>query len=134
MLKKNDTKKFIASTITVTILALVSFAFWYISRYSNHAIHATVECTEVFKAKEPGYFNGIGQSRFVFNKKMNTCLVLNTLDDQTTGEFRMIAVDMISDDILFYYDLPKDQTKDATLGLSKDEALTKARSLGFVIF
>ncbi len=127
-------KRFILSAVTLTILSVCGFLFWYIPHYSSHAIHATAECTEIFKAKDAGYFTGTGQSRFVFNKKMNTCLILNTLDDQTTGEFRVILVDMITDDILFYYDLPKDQTKDATLGLTKDEALQKVRSFGFVIF
>lgn len=127
-------KKFVTSIIFLCILAVSTVFVWYVNRYSSHVINATATCATIFKEKTAGYFGDTGKSRFVFNKKMNTCLVLNTDDDETTGEFHMLLVDMISDDILFVYTLPKGQEKDVTYGLSKEEALNKVRSFGFVIF
>ncbi len=127
-------KKFLGSVILVTVLAVVGFLFWYVSHHNTHAISATHECLDIFKEKSVEYFGDTGKNRFVFNQKMNTCLLLNTLEDEATGEFRLILVDMINDNPTFYYDLQKGETKDATLGLSKDEALGKARAYGFVIF
>lgn len=121
------------SVVAVVVLAVAGFSFWYLSHYSLHAITATNSCLDIFKQKATDYFSDLGKSRFVFNKKMNSCLVLNTYDDTATGEYRLILADMISDKILFYYTLPKDQEKDATLGLTKDQAVDKARSYGFVI-
>jgi hypothetical protein len=127
-------KKFITSIIFLCILAVSAVFVWYVNKYSSHAINTTATCATIFKEKSVGYFGDVGKSRFVFNKKMNTCLILNTNDDEITGEFRLLLVDMISDDILFVYTLPKEQEKDATYGLTKEEALNKVRSFGFVIF
>jgi len=125
------------NSINIIILGVIcvsGFLFWYISKYSNHAIHATAECTEIFKEKSAGYFGDYGSSRFVFNKKMNTCLILNINDDKDTGDYRLITVDMITDEILFYYELPKGENIDKTMGLTKEEALNRVRTYGFVIF
>ena len=127
-------KTFAAGMITLIAIALVSFFSWYIPNYSMHAIKATAICNDIYKEKAPGYFGTEGSNRYIFNKKMNTCLLLNTVADEVTGENRFIVVDMINDDIAFYYELPSGETKDASLGLTKDEAIEKVRSLGFIIF
>jgi len=129
-----EAKKFFLSAIVIIVLAIAGFLFWYVSRYSMHAITATHECLDIFKEKSTEYFGDAGKNRFVFNQKMNTCLLLNTLDDTTAGEYRLVLVDMIQDAPLFYYDLKQGETKDATLGLTKDQALDKMRSYRFVIF
>ncbi len=129
----NDTKRFIASAGTVTVLAVIGFLIWHTAHYSTHAISATRDCLDIFKEKSTEYFD-TGKNRFIFNKKMNSCLVLNTVNDPTTGEFRLIVVDMISDVPLFYYDLTTGEEKDSVLGLSKDQALDKVRAYGFLIF
>lgn len=132
----SDTKRMTLSAIILSIVALVGFLFWYVSHYSNHAIAATRDCLVIFQAKSADYFGDSGKSRFVFNKKMNTCLILNTVETETTGNYnyRMTIVDMISDDILFTYGLKKDEEKDSVHGLTHDEALDRARSYGFIIF
>lgn len=127
-------KKNLGSSILLSVLAIIIFLGWYIPKYSLHAITATKECAEIYKEKAPGYFGTAGSNRFVFNKKMNTCFLLNIVSDDPVGAYRLIAVDMISDDIIFYYDLKGGETKDLTLNITKDEALDRIRALGFVIF
>ena len=125
---------FATSMATLVALAIVGFLFWYVPRYSTHSIDATQKCADIFKEKAPGYFGTAGINRFVFNKSLNSCLILNIVSDETTGAARYIVVDMISDTIDFYYDLKANESKDVTLGLSKDQALDKIRAFGFVIF
>lgn len=127
-------KKFIVSSIFASILVVVGVFVWYVSNYNPHAIESTAECTEIFKQKSPGYFDGVGKSRFIFSKRLNTCLILNTVDYAVTGEYKIYIVDMITDSILFVYELGSGQEKDETLGLTKEEALNKVREFGFVVF
>jgi hypothetical protein len=127
-------KKFLMSMVTLIVIAVVSFLIWYVPHYSLHSIKATNMCNEIYKEKFPGYFGDEGTNRYIFNKKMNTCLILNTISGTETGENRFVIVDLISDDLLFFYQLPKDQTKDATFGLTKDEALERVRNFGFIVF
>ncbi|MBP7831425.1 MAG: hypothetical protein KA028_00190 [Candidatus Pacebacteria bacterium] len=126
--------KFAAGMITLVVIALVSFFSWYIPHYSMHSLKATAVCNDIYKEKAPGYFGADANNRYIFNQDMNTCLLLNTVADEVTGENRFIIVDMIHDDIAFYYELPKGETKDANLGLTKDEAVEKVRSFGFIVF
>ncbi len=125
---------FITSAVFIIVLAVIGFFIWYVPRYNTHAISATESCLSIFKEKGSEYFGEIGKNRFIFNEKMNTCLILNTVNDETTGDFRLILADMVHDDPIFYDELALDQEKDATYGLTRDQALDKVRSYGFIIF
>ena len=126
--------KFLMSLLTLIFLAGIGFLFWYVPRNSLHSIKATSLCNDIYKEKAPGYFNEEGTSRYIFNSKKNSCLLLNTISEVGTGNVRYVVVDMIKDTIVFYYDLKKDEFRDQTLHLTKDEALDRIRALGFVIF
>ncbi len=133
-MKIDDTKKSVISAVSLILIAAIAFLFWYTAKYSTHAIEATQKCGEIFLQKATGYFGQNGINRFIFSKKENTCLIFNTFIDEVSGNYRLMVVDMITDDIDFYYELKKDETKDTALGLTKDEAVNKVRSFGFVIF
>ncbi len=134
MTDKGIDKKNLGGAILLSTIAIIIFLSWYLPSHSLHAIKATNECTTIFKEKARGYFGDVGSNRFIYNKQMNTCLLLNIQSDETTSAYRMAVVDMINDGIYFYYSLDDGQTKDTSLGLTKDEAIEKVRSLGFIIF
>lgn len=119
---------------TLIVIAVISFLFWYVPRYSLHSIKATSMCNDIYKSKFPGYFGEQGVNRYIFSKDRNSCLLLNTLSDTVTFQTRYVVIDMVTDDILFLYDLKKDEVRDANLHLTKDEALDKVRTFGFLVF
>ncbi len=128
--------------IVVAVLAIIIFVF--VIKESNksiNAIHYTNECLNIFDQKSKDYFGNEGKSRFIYSSKLKSCLIFNVLDipkedniESIEKRYRLIVVDMISDDILFYYDLGGDNEKDEILGITEEEALNKVREFGFVIF
>jgi hypothetical protein len=126
-------RKFVLSLVTLLTIAIIGFLAWYIPRYSTHALKATESCTNIYKEKAPGYFTD-GVDRYIFNKKLNTCLMLNVLADTTTGKSRLVIVDMINDDVLFAHTVSTGETVDGDLGITYEQALEKARAFGFIIF
>src|SRR5258706_14223657 len=107
-------KKFAASAIFFATIAIVGFLFWFIPRYSSHAIRATRDCDDIFTAKAPSYF-AEGKNRFVFNKNMNTCFLLNTSIVTSDASDRIVVVDMITHNILLSWYLEKGDIKESVL-------------------
>lgn len=127
----------------VLAILIIIFSILIIKKNNEpiNAIHSTNECLNIFQQKSNDYFGDEGKNRFIYSSKLKSCLILNILDitkennvENSEKRYRLIVVDMISDDILFYYNLKNDEEKDEVLGLTKDEALDKAREFGFVIF
>jgi hypothetical protein len=126
-------KKFLTSAIFIAFIATAGFLFWFIPRYSSHAIQATKDCADIFTIKNSGYFPE-GKSRFVFNKNINSCLLFNALEGTVDSPERFVVVDMISDKILFYWELKAGEEKDANLSLTREEALDRVRAFSFIVF
>lgn len=130
----ND-KKFLVSIIFATLLAVLGFLIWFISNYSSHSILATKYCNDIFISKAQNYFPE-GKNRYIFSKKMNTCLLLNTnTTSDNTGiiDDHVVVVDMITDDVIFIWEVRNGDTVDRDLGLTHDEAIAHVRTLGFLI-
>lgn len=133
MPNNSETKRFMISSLTIVALAVIAFLFWYINKFNTHAIEVTQKCGEIYTLKAPGYFGTSGANRYIYGKKLNTCIMLNIANDPNEGTYRLTAIDIITDQILLFYDLKSGETIDSVLGLTREEAIEKARELGFVI-
>ncbi len=126
-------KKFITSWVLIIIIVFGILLFRFINKNSMHKIIATKNCGDIFIQKSPAYFTD-GTSRYIFNAKLNSCLIFNILADVPLGKYRITVVDMISDKILFAYELKVGESIDSVYAITKDKALDYVRSFGFPVF
>ena len=165
-MKTNDALKIMI--ITTIFLISISIVYYFViflpnSNQSTDAISNTLKCNELYELKKSKYWgNEIGQSKYIFNNNLNTCLAYNIYNDFDKNEYFAMIMDMTNDKTLLYYNETDegeyfeddkkvkceitynyleydDNSKKVTkYGCEKyslmDEMFEKIRSYGFVVF
>jgi hypothetical protein len=94
-------KNFIIGILVISIAVLG--LLWYRSD-NRSTVDDTLKCAQLYELKKDRYWNNeIGNSKYIFNKKLNTCLALNIYNDFETKNYFAMIMDMSDDKIILYY-------------------------------
>ena len=93
--------------IGILVILVVVFGFlWYKSENKSavSAVDETLKCAQLYELKKGKYWGDeIGQSKYIFNKDLNTCLALNIYNNFQTKDYFAMVMDMSNDKSLLYY-------------------------------
>ncbi len=86
---------------------MLVFGFlWLKSEKLNTAsvVDETLKCAQLYELKKGKYWGDeIGQSKYIFNKDLSTCLALNIYNNFQTEDYFAMVMDMSNDKSLLYY-------------------------------
>lgn len=91
----------------LVILVIIFGLLWYRSENENSdsIIDKTLKCAQLYEIKKGKYWGDeIGQSKYLFNKDLNTCLALNIYYNPQTKDYFAMVMDMSIDKSILYYD------------------------------
>lgn len=97
-------QKNIIIVILLAVLVVVSYLAFKEKLSGVNIVDMTLKCNQLYEAKKEKYWGDeIGQSKSIFNQKLNTCLALNIRNNSTTGEYLAMVIDMKNDKTMLYY-------------------------------
>jgi hypothetical protein len=93
--------------IGVLLILLIIFGlFWYKNTNKKvvSVVDQTLKCAQLYELKKDKYWGDeIGQSKYIFNRNLNTCLALNIYNNSETKDYFAMVMDMSNDKFLLYY-------------------------------
>jgi hypothetical protein len=108
-MKRNETVKI--SIIAAILIIAISVAHYFVfllpksnTTTNSNTIGNTLKCNQLYELKKSKYWgNDIGQSKAIYNSKLDTCLALNIYNDFDTEKYFAMIIDMSDDSTLMYY-------------------------------
>lgn len=106
-MKTNEAVKI--SLIAAILIVALSVAYYFViflpkTNTSTDTVSNTLKCNELYELKKTKYWgNDIGQSKTIYNSKLDTCLALNIYNDSDTKKYFAMVMDMADDSTLMYY-------------------------------
>lgn len=108
-MKTNEAVKI--SIIAAILIVALSVAYYFViflpknsTSTNNDTVGNTLKCNELYELKKSKYWGDeIGQSKAVYNSKLDTCLALNMYNDFDTKKYFAMVMDMSDDSTLMYY-------------------------------
>ena len=106
-MKTNEAVKI--SIIAAILIVALSVAYYFViflpkTNTSVDTVRNTLKCNELYELKKTKYWgDDIGQSKAIYNSKLDTCLSLNMYNDFDTEKYFAMVMDMSDDSTLMYY-------------------------------
>jgi hypothetical protein len=99
----------ISKNLIIGVLAMLVVVFgvlWYRgeNKSATSIVDDTLKCAQLYDLKKGTYWRDeIGQSKYIFNKDLNTCLALNIFHNSQTKDYFAMVMDMSTDKSLLSY-------------------------------
>ncbi len=108
-MKTNEAVKI--SLIAAILIVALSVAYYFViflpktnTATNISTVDNTLKCNELYELKKTKYWgDDIGQSKAIYNSKLDTCLALNIYNDFDTEKYFAMVMDMSDDSTLMYY-------------------------------
>ena len=101
---EKSNKNFIIVFLLILVIVFGLLLYKSENKNSVSIIDETLNCARLYELKKSKYWGDeIGQSKYIFNKDMNTCLALNIYNNFRTKDYFAMVMDMTNDKTFLYY-------------------------------